>query len=77
MLNEVIKILTPSSNKKIIDCTFGAGGYSREILKVSNNQFKFIKVPQNIEPSWMGLPILLNEVVKLFQNNLVYNLELL
>tara|TARA_Y100000996_G_scaffold398939_1_gene367482 strand:+ start:6689 stop:7951 length:1263 start_codon:yes stop_codon:yes gene_type:complete len=26
-----------------------------------NNQFKFIKVPQNIEPSWMGLPILLNE----------------
>ena len=38
MLNEVIKILTPSSNKKIIYCTFGAGGYSREILKVSNNQ---------------------------------------
>ena len=26
-----------------------------------NNQFKFIKVPKNIEPSWMGLPILLDK----------------
>ena len=36
MLNEVIKILAPLSNKKFIDCTFGGGGYSREILKQSN-----------------------------------------
>ena len=26
-----------------------------------NNQFKFIKVPEKIEPSWMGLPIILDE----------------
>ncbi len=38
MLNEVIKILTPSSNKKFVDCTFGGGGYSREILKVTDNK---------------------------------------
>ena len=38
MLNEVIKILTPSSDKKFIDCTFGGGGYSRELLKLSNNE---------------------------------------
>jgi len=36
MLNEVLKITSPSSNKKFIDCTFGAGGYSKEILKFSN-----------------------------------------
>ncbi len=33
-------------------------------LKLSKNwnqQFNFIKVPKNLEPSWMGLPIILNE----------------
>jgi CDP-4-dehydro-6-deoxyglucose reductase, E1 len=29
-----------------------------------NNQFKFIRVPKNISPSWMGLPIILNEKFK-------------
>jgi len=33
MLNEVLKISSPSRNKKFIDCTFGGGGYSKEILK--------------------------------------------
>ena len=36
MLNEVLKISSPSSNKNFIDCTFGGGGYSKEILKFSN-----------------------------------------
>ena len=29
-----------------------------------NNQFQFISVPKNIDPSWMGLPILLSEKYK-------------
>ena len=29
-----------------------------------NNQFQFITVPKNIEPSWMGLPILLSDKYK-------------
>ena len=33
MLNEVLKISSPSTRKKFIDCTFGGGGYSKEILK--------------------------------------------
>ena len=33
MLNEVLKISSLSTNKKFIDCTFGGGGYSKEILK--------------------------------------------
>ena len=35
MLNEVLKISSPSTGDKFIDCTFGGGGYSREILKFS------------------------------------------
>ena len=33
MLNEVLKISSPSTRQKFIDCTFGGGGYSKEILK--------------------------------------------
>ena len=32
MLNEVLKISLPSSQKKFIDCTFGGGGYTKKIL---------------------------------------------
>ena len=35
MLNEVLKISSPSTRKKFIDCTFGGGGYSKEILKLT------------------------------------------
>ena len=35
MLNEVIKISSPSRGGRFIDCTFGGGGYSKEILKFS------------------------------------------
>ena len=35
MLNEVIKICSTSSEQNFIDCTFGGGGYSKEILKLS------------------------------------------
>ena len=33
MLNEVIKISSPSQGGKFIDCTFGGGGYSKQLLK--------------------------------------------
>jgi len=42
MLNEILKISTPLPNKKFIDCTFGGGGYSKEILKFSNTYIKAI-----------------------------------
>ena len=35
MLNEVLKITSASKGGKFIDCTFGGGNYSREILKFS------------------------------------------
>ena len=33
MLNEVLKISSPYNGGKFIDCTFGGGGYCKEILK--------------------------------------------
>ena len=33
MLNEVIEISSPSNGGKFIDCTFGGGGYSKQLLK--------------------------------------------
>ena len=32
LLNEVISILTPQHGGTFIDCTFGQGGYTKEIL---------------------------------------------
>ena len=42
MLSEVLKFSSLSPNKKFIDCTFGGGGYSREILKVPNTTVQAI-----------------------------------
>jgi len=42
MLNEVLKISTPSSEKIFIDCTFGGGGYSKEILKFAGTKVQAI-----------------------------------
>ena len=38
MLNEVIQVLSPLEGGLFVDCTFGAGGYSRAILNFSNTK---------------------------------------
>ena len=38
MLNEVIKVSTPSKGGFFVDCTFGGGGYSSEFLKFSKTK---------------------------------------
>ena len=38
LLNELISIITPQHGGTFIDCTFGQGGYSKEILKYKNTQ---------------------------------------
>ena len=42
MLNEVLKISSPTNGGKFIDCTFGGGGYSKEILKFPTTTVKAI-----------------------------------
>ncbi len=36
LLNEVLEYLVPLDNKTYLDCTFGAGGYSRAVLEKAN-----------------------------------------
>lgn len=36
MLNEVLECLNPKDDEIFVDCTFGAGGYARKILKKAN-----------------------------------------
>ena len=38
MLNEVTKICSPKSGGTFIDCTFGGGSYSKNILKFNNTK---------------------------------------
>ena len=42
MLNEVLQLSSPSYKKNFIDCTFGGGGYSKEILKFPNTNIQAI-----------------------------------
>ena len=38
LLNELISIISPQHGGTFIDCTFGQGGYSKEILKYKDTQ---------------------------------------
>ena len=38
LLKEIISIITPQYGGTFIDCTFGQGGYTREILKNKDNK---------------------------------------
>ena len=38
MLNQILSITSPQLGGTFIDCTFGGGGYSKEILKFSNTK---------------------------------------
>ena len=41
-VEEVLKLSSPSSGNIFIDCTFGGGGYSKEILKISETNIHAI-----------------------------------
>ena len=38
LLNELISIISPQHGGTFIDCTFGQGGYTKEILKYKDTQ---------------------------------------
>ena len=38
LLNEIISIITPQHGGTFIDCTFGQGGYTKEILNYKNTR---------------------------------------
>ena len=51
--------------------------YYKKILnhKKWNNQFIFLKVPKNIQPSWFGLPILISDRLKNKKNKFLKFLD--
>ncbi len=61
MLNEVLKISLPFAGCKFVDCTFGGGSYSREILKIPQTSVKAfdrdkntLKIAKNLERKFPG-----------------------
>ena len=50
MLNEVIKEISPLNSRKIVDCTFGGGGYSKEILKFPNTNIQAFDRDKKVLP---------------------------
>ena len=47
LLSELISVITPQHGGTFIDCTFGQGGYTKEILKYKNT--KVLGLDRDIE----------------------------
>ena len=55
LLKEIISVITPQHGGTFIDCTFGQGGYTREILKYKNT--KVIGLDRDINSEVVGKKI--------------------
>jgi 16S rRNA (cytosine1402-N4)-methyltransferase len=62
LLNEIINIITPQHGGTFIDCTFGQGGYTKEILKF--NKTKVIALDRDIESKIYAYEILIQSIRK-------------
>ena len=67
MLNEVLKISSPSKGGKFIDCTFGGGGYSKEILKFPKTYVQAIDRDKKVFPIAKELEIKFPKRFKFYQ----------
>ena len=65
LLNEIISIITPQYGGTFIDCTFGQGGYTKEILKFKKTQV--IALDRDIKSKKKA-----DEIEKKFSNRLFF-----
>ena len=65
LLKEIISIISPQYGGTFIDCTFGQGGYTREILKSPNT--KVIAIDRDIESKKIA-----DQIKKDFQNKFIF-----
>ena len=65
LLEEIISIISPQYGGTFIDCTFGQGGYTKEILKFSNT--KVIAIDRDIESKKIA-----NEIEKTFADRFFF-----
>ena len=55
LLKEIISVITPQHGGTFIDCTFGQGGHTNEILKYQNT--KVIGIDRDIGSEFIGKKI--------------------
>ena len=67
MLNEVLRITSPIEGGKYIDCTFGGGSYSKEILKFDNTEVKAIDRDNSVKILAKKLEVEFPKRFKFFQ----------
>ena len=65
LLKEIISVITPQHGGTFIDCTFGQGGYTKEILKF--NKTKVIALDRDIESK-----IYADEILKKFRGRFTF-----
>jgi 16S rRNA (cytosine1402-N4)-methyltransferase len=65
LLNEIISIITPQHGGTFIDCTFGQGGYTKEILKYKKTQV--IGIDRDIESKKKA-----DEISEKFKNRFIF-----
>ena len=65
LLNEIISIITPQHGGTFIDCTFGQGGYTKEILKYKDT--KVIGLDRDIKSKLIG-----NKLKKKFNDRFIF-----
>ena len=70
LLKEIISVITPQHGGTFIDCTFGQGGYTNEILKYQNT--KVIGIDRDINSEIIGKKIQENFPSRFFFKNLKF-----
>ena len=65
LLKEIISVISPQHGGTFIDCTFGRGGYTKEILKFKNT--KVIGIDRDIDCKKIA-----NNFQKKFQDRLIF-----
>ena len=71
LLKEIISIISPQYGGTFIDCTFGQGGYTKEILKFSNT--KVIAIDRDIESKKIADQIKKNFTDRFFFKNMKFS----
>ena len=71
LLKEIISIISPQYGGTFIDCTFGQGGYSKEILKFSNT--KVISIDRDIKSKKIADQISRNYEDRFFFKNIKFS----
>ena len=71
LLKEIISIISPQYGGTFIDCTFGQGGYSKEILKFSNT--KVIGIDRDVKCKGIADQISRNFEDRFFFKNIKFS----